>query len=51
MAEEILRVLVQDGRVLAPAVGLWGDHPQAGALLGPGALILARTSAAIAARD
>jgi biotin carboxyl carrier protein len=39
MAEEILRVLVQDGRVLAPAVGLWGDHPQAGALLGPGAVV------------
>ena len=39
MAEVLLRALVQDGRILAPAVGLWGNHPPAGALLGPGAVV------------
>jgi len=36
MAEGTLRVLVDGHRVLAPAVGLWGAHPDAGALLSPG---------------
>jgi acetyl-CoA carboxylase biotin carboxyl carrier protein len=39
MDEPVLRVLVQDGRVLSPAVGLWGSHPVAGALLSPGAFV------------
>ena len=37
MNEVPVRALVADRRVLAPAVGLWGNHPQAGALLAPGA--------------
>ena len=39
MDDVVLRVLVQDRRVLAPAVGLWGSHPQAGALLSSGARV------------
>ena len=33
---EPLRARVEEGRVLAPAVGLWSAHPGAGALLAPG---------------
>jgi len=36
MAEGTLRVLMDGLRVLAPAVGLWDAHPDAGALLSPG---------------
>jgi acetyl-CoA carboxylase biotin carboxyl carrier protein len=36
MDEGTLRVLVDGHRVLAPAVGLWDAHPDAGALLSPG---------------
>lgn len=36
MADTPLRVRVEDGRVLAPAVGLWGAHPAPGALLSAG---------------
>ena len=39
MDDPLLRARVHEGRVLAPAVGFWGDHPAAGALLGPGASI------------
>ena len=39
MAEALLRVLVDERRVLAPAVGLWGAHPAPGALLSPGASV------------
>ena len=39
MPETPLRVRVEEGRVLAPAVGLWGAHPSPGALLSPGSLV------------
>ncbi|HEX5044268.1 MAG TPA: biotin/lipoyl-containing protein [Candidatus Polarisedimenticolaceae bacterium] len=39
MGEALLRVLVDERRVLAPAVGLWSAHPTAGALLSPGARV------------
>jgi len=39
MDEPVLRVRVEEGRVLAPAVGLWSAHPRAGALLSGGAAV------------
>jgi len=36
MAEAVLRVLVDERRVLAPGVGLWSGHPSPGALLSGG---------------
>ncbi len=40
---EPLPVRVEEGRVLAPAVGLWSAHPAPGALLSPGSAVGALT--------
>ncbi len=40
---EPLPVRMEEGRVLAPAVGLWSAHPAPGALLSPGSAVGALT--------